>query len=242
MKVPCARWLLTTLLAGMYSVAPMAADSRVVTAGGHTSPDAYPGMNLAWREEFGGRALDATRWGVAPGAVADGYLVLVASNEAALVITTEGREAFSLGRIDIRARLPAFENLQSSVWLSLAAEGGSAQPALSRLEILAATGSAEVQGTVHWREQGGERYESAAISLPAGSFSDQFHVFSLVWTAGTLRWLVDGYPYLAFDAAPGDPPSRFHLGIKLGTVPQQPTDDSSAAALAIDYIRVFQNR
>ena len=30
--------------------------------GGHVSPESYPGMRLAWRDEFSGTRLDAANW------------------------------------------------------------------------------------------------------------------------------------------------------------------------------------
>lgn len=222
-------------------------DDRLITAGGYTSPLSHDGLALTWSDEFSGREPDAADWAVSEAgnvSIRDGYLVLGAPHAAATGISTRGLREFAFGRIDIRARVPEQSGLQSSIYLGRS-EQGEVRPPLSRLELMSTPGGPrEVHGAVHWREQGGERFESASISLPAGTFGDQFHVFSLVWAAGTLRWLVDGYEFLAFDAARGEAPQRFFLGIELAPLAGIPpgADASPPPVFIVDYVRVFQPR
>ena len=56
-----------------------------------------------------------------------------------------------------------------------------------------------VHGAMHWQQDGGHVWEGGSITLPAGDFSQQFHVFSITWDDSTLRWMVDGQAYLERD-------------------------------------------
>ena len=218
------------------------AEAATIGAGGFKSPQAYDGMTLAWREEFNGRTLEQTGW-VREGGnaeVRDGYLVM--TERGAAIVQLEERRTLRVGRIDVRARTSS--GLAPLVWLMEAAGSARSRPAVQRIDVMQMTGlpgeESTVHGTVHWHEASGERYESASAALPSGSFSDQFHVFSVVWDEKGIHWLVDGMEYGVFEPTAADigtSSGLFGLGIRLETAG---SGASPEPFFAIDYIRAFE--
>ena len=70
-----------------------------------------------------------------------------------------------------------------------------------------------------------------SISLPAGeAFSDAFHVFSVVWQADQITWLMDDAPFF------------FILNVAVGgNWPGYPDATTSfPQSMVVDCVRVFQ--
>src|SRR5205085_4216561 len=53
----------------------------------------------------------------------------------------------------------------------------------------------KVYGTLHFGPGPGSTQIGKNFTLPTGSFSDEFHVFSLIWKQDQIQWLVDGNVY-----------------------------------------------
>lgn len=267
------------ILAGLFALLltrAVQADGPGFSIGGHTSPESYPGMTLAWREEFIGSSLDNRNWQHETGTgaegwgnnerqyyqpenteVRDGFLIITARHEdvggrqyTSSRIVTRGRQAFRYGRIDIRAKLPGGQGIWPAFWMlgsSMDQVGWPAAGEIGIMELIGGQGRENtVHGTLHWRQDGGHLYEGGAITLPSGDFSDQFHVFSVVWNESSIRWLVDGHGYLeqdisgrAFDAFR----QPFYLLVNLavgGDWPGDPDDTTRfPQRLIVDYIRFF---
>lgn len=246
------------ILLNSFSATVVAENSHVIGAGGHTSPTFYEGLTLTWREEFSGRIADESNWSHRGGhmALRDGYLVLAAGtglghapDATTVTVHTAGKREFRVGRIDVRAR--AAEGQSALVKLMESPGNASARPAVSRVDVMQLTADPGqqnlVHGTIHWREESGERFETASLALPSGAFSDQFHVFSVIWDQQGIHWLVDGFEYQRFETQVlglGEASPALALGISLETGNDPPgttsADPSSTRYLAIDYIRVFQ--
>ena len=90
-----------------------------------------------------------------------------------------------------------------------------------------------------------------SFDLDSGSFFEQYHVFSLVWTANKLTWLVDDEVYheMALDDSANLAPFResFFLIMNVavgGNWPgyPDPADDDVVfpQEMIVDYIRIFQ--
>lgn len=254
-----------------------AADAQLISAGGHRSPESYPGMSLVWRDEFNGVQLDRQNWEHETGTGHDGwgngelqyyrpenthlqggYLVIMARQEpfegssyTSSRIVTRGKYEFRHGRVDIRAKLPEGQGIWPALWMlgsSMKREGWPAAGEIDIMEMIGGQGRENtVHGTLHWAQDGGRNYEGGSISLPIGTFSDQFHVFSIEWDEASIRWLVDDYPYLELDTgAPEFDVFRrdFYLLINLavgGRLPGSPDSTTSfPQRFIVDYVRVFR--
>ena len=108
---------------------------------------------------------------------------------------------------------------------------------------------ATAHGTMHGPGYSGANGIGAAYDLPAGAFADDFHVFSIEWQPGAIRWYVDGNLYQTrteADLPSGaawvfDHPFFMLLNVAVGgNWPGNP-DDSTAfpQRMYIDYVRVF---
>ena len=253
------------------------ADNQSVSAGGHRSPESYPGMSLVWRDEFSGTQLDRQNWRYETGTghngwgngelqyyrpentqVQGGYLVITVrqepfegSNYTSSRIATHGKREFRHGRIDIRAKLPEGQGIWPALRMlgySMEREGWPAAGEIDIMEMIGGQGRENtVSGTLHWAQDGGRNYEGGSISLPIGTFSDQFHVFSIEWGESSIRWLVDDYPYLELDTGASELDvfrRDFYLLINLavgGRLAGSPDSSTSfPQRFIVDYVRVFR--
>jgi beta-glucanase (GH16 family) len=264
-------------VAGVLVSAADASAERTFGAGGHVSPDQYPGWTLVWRDEFGGGSLAAADWSPQSGlpedarfrrqlqqfqaqnvSVEGGFLLLTASADqqaggsfTAARISTQGKHTFRHGRIDIRALVPAGAGLWSAFRLQGSASADQGWQRAGELTIAELAGGSGLNDTVqcgiHWKQGGAYRFENASVTLPSGNFSQQFHVFTIVWSNTGVRWLVDGFEYSRLDLG-NEEFSAFHEGFDLlvelavggdwAGLPGELTEFPQQ--LAVDYIRYFQ--
>lgn len=218
----------------LFLAVPTLADGPEFSIGGHISPQSYPGMKLAWRDEFSGNHLDSRAWLHETGTgrkgwgnnelqyyrpentqVRDGFLVITAQSGehqgsafTSSRIVTRSRQAFRYGRIDVRALLPEGQGIRPAVWMLGASKPERGWPLAGEIDIVEMVGGEgrenTVHGTLHWGQGGGHFFEGGAITLPAGNYGDYFHVFSIIWDENSIRWLVDDYPYFEKSLASRD--------------------------------------
>lgn len=226
-SLACGSSASMTLLAMILLVlaTPALPDNPEFSIGGHISAESYPGMSLAWREEFSGSSLDASDWSHETGTgesgwgnnelqfyrpenvqVKDGLLVITAqsgehegSDYTSSRIMTRGKREFRYGRVDVRALLPEGQGIWPAIWMLGTSMSNRAWPAGGEIDIVEMVGGKgrenSVHGTLHWGQGGGHFYEGGSITLPEGKYSDYFHVFSVVWDETSIRWLVDDYQF-----------------------------------------------
>ncbi len=176
-------------------------------------------------------------------------------------IKTQGKQSFKYGRIDIRAILPQGTGLWPALWMLGESISTVGWPASGEIDIMEMRGNEpnKILGTAHWQNAGGAHsyYSSEYIwngtdtspVLPTGTFADEFHVFSLVWTAQSLEWYLDDatQPFHVMDTTPAalsefQEEFFFLFNIAVGGN-FLPNPDGSAVfpqKLIVDYIRVYQ--
>jgi beta-glucanase (GH16 family) len=269
MKQRHCKHLLACLL--VFSIASVSAQNQSVRIleGGYTSPDAYPGMEMVWNDEFRGGKLNKSNWSHETGtgrngwgngelqyyrpanaALQDGYLVITAKSEAwedsqytSARIVTRDMQQFTFGRIDFRVSLPAGQAMRPVLWLEVGADGG-----IDIMEMNGGSGREDtVNGTLHWRQNGKRLYEGGSVTLPNDTFTGQFHVFSIIRDESKIQWLADNQVYFQMDitapefAAFSAP---FSVGINLAIGGEGPGAPDSTTQLpqrlVVDYVRVFQ--
>jgi len=144
----------------------------------NTSPMTYPGMVLAWSDEFDGPSLDGRLWNHDVGgwgwgndesqyyrpentSIQEGHLVITAKEEfyggrdyTSSRIKTEGARSFTYGRVDIRAALPRGQGIWPALWALGSNFSEVGWPYCGEIDIMEMIGGsnreAEVHGTVHW--------------------------------------------------------------------------------------------
>lgn len=244
------------------------------------SPSSYPGYHLVWHDEFNEKTLDTTNWNYETGTGGNGWgnneleyytsrpqnvflsggnLIIEArkesysgSNYTSARITTQGKQQFTYGRIDIRAKLPVQTGMWPALWMLGSNISSVGWPQCGETDIMELIGknSQQVVGSFHWKKtDGSEGTFNNTYSLTSGDFSQHFHVFSLLWGQDSLQILVDDIPYVKAARAdltngtyPFDSPFFFIFNVAVGGNWPGPPDNTTQfpQRMFVDYVRVFQ--
>jgi beta-glucanase (GH16 family) len=245
---------------------------------GYTTPPSYPGYHLAWSDEFNGNSLNTTNWNYDQGGtgwgnnelenytnrtqnvfVSAGHLIIEARQESyggnnytSGRITTGGQQQFTFGRIDIRAKLPVSKGMWPALWMLGSNIATVPWPGCGETDIMELVGSApnQVTGSMHWQQSGGsEGTYNNNFDLSSGDFSQQFHVFSLIWTPDSLQFRVDDQVYVNGSSAnvtsgtyPFNSPFFFIFNVAVGGNWPGSPDNTTVfpQRMFVDYVRVFQ--
>lgn len=186
--------------------------------------------------------------------VAEGMLTIEAvkqdnQNFSSARIISQDKVEEQLGRIDIRARLPKGQGIWPAIWMLGANIDEVSWPSSGEIDIMELVGHEPhiVHGTVHYDNGAGYKTSSGGYALQFEDFSDQFHVFTLVWDLNKLEWYVDNQLYKTFTQTPGEqyPFNNafffiFNVAVG-GNWPGKP--DATTVfpqQMVVDYIRVFR--
>lgn len=230
------------------------------------------GWTLVWHDEFNGTALDLSRWNYevngngggnnelqyytnspANAFLEQGWLVIQALKEqyqgkayTSARLNTDHKGDWLYGRVDVRARLPFGRGLWPAIWLLPTDWVYGGWPASGEIDIMELVGNepGKVVGSKHWGTDPAHHFLSnGSMTLPGGArFADAFHLFSLVWTADSLRWYVDGSQYYVAGAGPPFD-KRFHILLNVavgGDWPGSPDGTTTfPQVMIVDYVRVY---
>lgn len=166
-------------------------------------------------------------------------------------MVTKGKQDFKFGRFDIRAKLPKGQGIWPAIWMLSSENKYGGWPKSGEIDIMELIGSKprEVLGTVHYGHDFW-RYRSSTYELDAGDFSQDYHIFSLVWREDCLRFMVDGElfgdpvtPSLTLPTGyPFNEAFHFILNIAVGgNLPGNPDATTTfPQEMRVDYVRVYQ--
>lgn len=176
-------------------------------------------------------------------------------NYSSAMITTQGKESFKYGYLEIRAKLPTQANTSQGMWPAFwlrPVSGG-----IGELDALEAIGSGpsnntevnKVHQTIWYDYSGTYPDQTYTYAFPSGAPSDGYHTYAVKWAPGLMQWIVDGrvtYTRTSattswLDSAFGQP---FYIRLNLavgGSWPGSPTSSTAfPESYDIDYIRVYQ--
>jgi len=245
---------------------------------GYYSPSTYPGYTLKWSDEFNDAAVNTNVWNYDIGGsgwgnneleyytnstnnayLSNGKLVIEArketigtNNYTSARLNTSGKQAFQYGRIDIRAKIPVSHGMWPALWMLGSNIGTSPWPACGETDIMELIGSSpnRVVGSIHWAQANGSSGTvNNAYFLSTGDFSQQFHVFSLIWRMNYIQIIVDGLPYMTANNTsissgtwPFNATFFFIFNVAVGGDWPGPPDSSTIfpQRMYVDYVRVFQ--
>lgn len=245
---------------------------------GYTTPDHYAGYTLKWSDDFNGNTITDANWGFESGNnngwgnhelenytnsshnafVSQGNLIIEARHEDAgsnhytsARMITKGKQSFKYGRIDIRAKLPKGKGVWPALWLLGDNIDAVSWPACGEIDMMELLGQEpnKVYGTLHWGANAASHSsKGGSYVMTTGSFDQEFHVYSLIWTADSLNILVDDHKYFgiaANDIAPSSPfDDKFFLVFNVavgGDWPGAPDGSTTfPQRMVVDYVRVFQ--
>lgn len=246
---------------------------------GYTTPLSYPGLTLAWSDEFSGTNLDLNVWNQEIGNgsggwgnneleyytnslknvfLSNGNLIIEARKEAiggfnysSARLTTQNKKSFKFGRIDIRAKLPVSKGMWPALWMLGTNITSAGWPACGEMDIMELIGvyPGRVYGTMHWKNSVGTHASKGTnYNLSSGDFSQQFHVFSMVWAQDLIKCYVDDQLYLTVSATdvgatyPFNADQFFIFNVAVGGNWPGPPDATTQfpQRMFVDYVRVFQ--
>ncbi|MCW3110548.1 MAG: glycoside hydrolase family 16 protein [Segetibacter sp.] len=247
------------------------------TNAGYDAPTSYPGYTLAWSDEFSGTALNMANWSFQNGngcpnlcgwgnnelenysennlSLQDGMMIIEARKEGSTYtsskILSTGKKTFKFGRIDIRAKLPKGKGIWPALWLMPESSVYGGWPKSGEIDMMELLGHEpnKVYGTLHFGPGPGSTQIGKNFTLPTGSFSDEFHVFSLIWKQDEIQWLVDGNVYgtaIKADLGANNYPfnEQFFFILNLAIGGQWPGNPDATTVfpqwMIVDYVRVYQ--
>ena len=226
-----------------------------------------PALDLgAWNQEIGN---GTAGWGnheleyytnsLKNSFLSNGNLIIEARKESILGfnyssarLTTQNKKNFKFGRIDIRAKLPVAKGMWPALWMLGSNISSVGWPACGEMDIMELVGSAPslVKATMHWKDgSGNHASKDADYILSTGNFSQQFHVFSMVWATDIIKCYVDDHltnTITSADAGPANYPFNadqfFIFNVATGGDWPGPPDATTPfpQRMFVDYVRVFQ--
>ena len=104
------------------------------------------------------------------------------------------------GRFDFRAKLPTGRGVWPALWMLPQEDKYGGWASSGEIDIMEARGQepTKVLGTLHFGNRWPENtHVSKDYVLPKGGTIADFHVYTLEWEPGEIRWLVDGQQYAA---------------------------------------------
>ncbi len=160
-------------------------------------------------------------------------------------LITQGKQAWTYGYFEIRARLPCGIGSWPAIWM-LGSTGN--WPAGGELDIMEQIGKepAKVFSTVHTTSGSGANGKGAATQV--GDACTAFHTYQMLWTGQQVSFGIDGKTHFVYTKAntgldqwPFDAPQFLILNLALGGDLGGPIDDSALPRqMEIDYVRVYQ--
>jgi beta-glucanase (GH16 family) len=240
---------------------------------GTITPDQYPLFDLVWSDEFNTAEINTNNWGYNTGAggwgnnelqtyitssqnsfVENGKLHIKATksndNYFSARLITQGKQEFTYGRIDIRAKLPYGQGIWPALWMLGANFPQVGWPRCGEIDIMEYLGheQSKVHGTVHYFNSGHRSKTDHYILGGGQSFHDAFHVFTIVWQENAIRWYVDYELFhevkdteIAYEAFTKPQFFIFNLAVG-GNWPGYPNATTVfPQEMIVDYVRVFQS-
>ena len=198
---------------------------------GYSTPETYEGMTLVWSDEFDGPEINSNNWTFEIGtgnwgwgnnelqyyqednsSIIDGNLVIEArrqtldnSNYTSSRLITRGKQSFQYGRVDIRAVMPEGQGLWPALWMLGSNHLQVGWPTCGEIDIMEMVGGEErdnvVHGTAHWDQDGHVSYGQSTTN-ESGKLSEEYHVYSIIWDAQSIRWYLDDVNFNTIDITP----------------------------------------
>lgn len=194
--------------------------------------------------------------------LSEGKLIITAKKENAGTknytsgrLNTRGKTSFTYGRVDIRAKLPKGKGFWPGFWMlgeNVGEVGWPKSGAIHIMEMIGGPidkGDATNYGTSYWDNANKTNLSREKSTLPFGNFSDEYHVFSIVWDAQKIVWEVDGVQYHSLVINPStmdelQKPFYFIFNLAIGgNAPGSPDENTIFPQnMSVDYIRLFQKK
>ena len=165
-------------------------------------------------------------------------------------IITKGKKSFVFGRLDVRAKLPAGQGLWPAIWMLGSNDSEASWPACGEIDIMELRGSIPNvnNSTMHFGNSvASHQYKGTTYTLPAGDFTTDFHLFTMIRSQNQMEFYVDGAKYYTFTTADASPypfnnPFYVILNVAVGgDFGGNPTASTVfPQTMKVDYVKFFQ--
>jgi len=247
---------------------------------GYTTPITYEGYELVWNDEFDGTVVDQSAWCFQNGNgcpdlcgwgnneleyyrsqnawVNNGLLTIEARKEnfqdneyTSSKLITQGKKAFTYGRIDVRAKLPRGQGLWPAIWMLGTNITSVSWPACGEIDIMEMIGGSggekTAYGTAHWGNANNDHVSSGDNRSVADGLDQVFHVYSIVWNETQIEWMLNDVTYHTLNISGGGMEAfhkPFYMILNVAIGGNWPGNPSTATQfptqMQVDYVRVFQ--
>jgi beta-glucanase (GH16 family) len=192
--------------------------------------------------------------------IEEGKLIITAKKESPFYqgkaytsarMVTKNKVDFKYGRVDVRAKLPVGQGLWPAIWMLSTDNAYGTWPASGEIDIMENIGSEpnKVFGTIHYGHDFW-RYDSQNLAIDTIDFSEDFHIYTVLWTEDCILFQVDGIdvgvPNTRSSVLPTTWPfdQDFHLILNVavgGNLPGNPSFSTQfPQTMEVDYVRVYQ--
>ena len=256
---------------GTYTVNVVAKSSSGLTASKSIQINVSVVSSLIWSDEFDTPgAPDPAKWGYDIGAggwgnnelqyytnrldnaiVTNGTLKITAQKEnymgssyTSARLLSQNKFSFKYGKVETRAKLPAGVGTWPAIWMLGNNISTSGWPACGEIDIMEHLGRDlnKIYGTVHHPGHSGGNADGGTVVISNATI--QFHIYTMEWTASSIKFSVDNVTYYTFPNVSTLPFNQnfflllnFALGGNFGGA----IDPAfTAATFEIDYVRVYQ--
>ncbi|MBN2531457.1 MAG: family 16 glycosylhydrolase [Spirochaetales bacterium] len=169
-------------------------------------------------------------------------------------LKTEGLFGKLYGKFEFRARFPAGKGFWPAIWMEPEIHQYGSWAASGEIDIVEGRGSnpSEVSSAIHFgAEWPDNKHTGETYLFPEGESASDFHIYTLEWEPGELRFYVDGNNYATLNrwytrrgTYPAPFNKKFYIKINLavgGHFDGNPTEATVFPGLMhIDYVRVYE--
>jgi len=169
-------------------------------------------------------------------------------------LRTLNKGDWKYGRLEIKALLPYGQGIWPAIWMLPTDWVYGGWAASGEIDIMEMVGHENntVHGTLHYGGNWPDNVQSGtSFILGEGTFSGDFHIFTIEWEDGEIRWYVDGIHYQTQTQwhssdhgfpAPFD--QRFHLLLNVAIGGNWPGSPDATTVfpqeMLVDYVRVYE--
>lgn len=187
--------------------------------------------------------------------VKDGILKITAKKEdyegseyTSTRMKTQGKFAFTYGRVEVRAKLPKGGGTWPAIWMLGTSISSIGWPACGEIDIMEHAGNRQgvVSSALHTISSNGATINNGDQRI--NDVSEEFHVYQLYWNKHEMIFSVDDVEHYRYnpsnknsDTWPFDADQFLILNVAMGGTFGGAIDDNfSNSSMEIDYVRVYQ--
>lgn len=182
--------------------------------------------------------------------ISNGTLKITAKREAfsgsaftSARLLTKNKFTTKYGKVEARLKLPAGVGTWPAFWMLGSNIDQVGWPACGEIDIMEHKGSDEnrIYGTLHYPGRSGGNADG--LTKVIQNATTAFHIYTLEWTASSIKISVDGTVFYTYNNTPNTPfnqPFFLLLNFAMGGTFGGPIDPAfTSATMEVDYVRVY---